>query len=692
MKRSSSIAQRSLVPLALAEAQHRLADFIEGTKSMSHLQHIPGGWSPIGAPEKWDVSNHPSVRRMARSPGNRITLFFTHRSEGQYRRNWPALPSPLIDFTKALVATKMAEGCYTSSTYFDIISGIRLLYEVTGDVGHDPSRFTGTHFHLAEDLASGKAPEDRMCLRYIHRTMERWGLTAAPMRWHPRTKRWSKRDTLISSPEEKAKWDAKLPSPEAIGALSEIWRDERLRESPCDLALMAMVLILLATGIREGELLSLPADCLWSEPSGSGLNPVWYLGRRVQKGGYKSARVVDPAFEGLVQEAASILTEATSAARESAAWMEARPGRVAFPGKYRKSSPETLVSIVDLCELLGNAGHNVAWWLDKWGIRPSKNQEHIYDARGGVIGSTPALYRLGSVERCLRVKFDERKLVDSYGNSQLLSSRLLVFYEGFFNSRRSKANPSLPRATPDGVIGRFLCGAANTPSIFERYKKLDGRGVPHRITSHQFRHLIDTLAHLGGMPDTYRAMLQGRSQAQNHHYVHLTLEQALAPLRQLSPYDEAIRIQSVLESDNGAGYFADRYRGLPDHQKARFLDTFLREAYETEFGHCLRSLSLNPCDRMGACIGCRHWMVERGNQSHLERNENALARSRRFMDNYLINNGAEGAEDPPYLKAKAIALGCQRAIAFISSKGTLGEAMPLNPNAPSQAEEELRWE
>ena len=168
-------------------------------------------------------------------------------------------------------------------------------------------------------------------------------------------------------------------------------------------------------------------------------------------------------------------------------------------------------------------------------------------------------------------------------------------------------------AVTQGMLGHLLAPSSSIRTIFERwgYAEPDGRRM--RLTTHQARHYLSTLAERGGMSQHDLAKWAGRASAKdNRVYNHMTDEDYLENARTLVP---AIGLASVSEP-----------RGLRPPVTSR--DFELRKAgavHRTEYGYCVRDWVASPCDRYRDCLNCHEHACVKGDA---ERHARIAARMR----------------------------------------------------------------
>jgi len=119
------------------------------------------------------------------------------------------------------------------------------------------------------------------------------------------------------------------------------------------------------------------------------------------------------------------------------------------------------------------------------------------------------------------------------------------------------------------------------------FKKSGFDGDIYQLTSHQFRHYLNTQAQRGGMSETVLATWSGRASiSQNVVYDHRTDDEKHAA------------IAEIYEQDSGANMVV-----IPVDEEEFELKTG-KVATKMTTGFCIQPLHINPCTRLNACVGC----------------------------------------------------------------------------------------
>lgn len=87
--------------------------------------------------------------------------------------------------------------------------------------------------------------------------------------------------------------------------------------------------------------------------------------------------------------------------------------------------------------------------------------------------------------------------------------------------------------------------SANENNIFSRHGFLDSENKPLSVNTHQARHLLNTIAYLGGMTDFEIARWSGRKNiSQNNHYNHVSREHIMDFMRNIQETPSSFGIDS----------------------------------------------------------------------------------------------------------------------------------------------------
>jgi len=381
---------------------------------------------------------------------------------------------------------------------------------------------------------------------------------------------------------------AKLPTLNALNGLADIYCD--LASEPSDRLLTAAIAILVVTGFRVGELLTLPEDCeVYERYEGRVVYGIQYY-KEKSKGGRNmlAVRWLTPLQAELAQEAIAEIRQLTVAARAQAKVLEAQPDRIILPG----IEPEQCLSTKEICDLIGCSSITT---IQKW---CQAGLPHEYQGRKRLIRAQDLADYLYRQRRQFLWTIDRKD-----GTYQMLSETLFIIPRHFL--RRGKGNIHL---LIDPVVSQqvndFLKSRGNMKSVFERFDIREEDGTVCAITSHQFRHWLNDLADKGGLPIELLTRWMGREYAYDTEaYRHASVDERLAWVKQ------------SIQEEKLSGTMADVYFELPEFEREAFLSGQIQAVHFTPMGICIHDFAIEPCPYHLNCVrGCPDYLRTKGNQ------------------------------------------------------------------------------
>jgi hypothetical protein len=380
---------------------------------------------------------------------------------------------------------------------------------------------------------------------------------------------------------------SKLPSLRAIEGLAELYSTKA--KQPSDRLLLTAVAILVVTGLRIGELLTLPEDCEVKEIRNG--RPAYGLRYYVEKtrGGENlfDIRWLTPIGAELAQKAIAEIREITSSARLRAKELEQNPDRVPIPGfSWAERLSRQQVSQIlgkPLCSL-----YEIP--VDQLPRHKDKRQP---------------FYRTFEVEAyLLSQRVDPLWTLDrKNGTYQMLSETLLIIPKYFLGSY-FKTVPLLVEPMRFIHLSNFIARTGRNRTIFERFNICEEDGSFCRITSHQFRHWLNDIADKGGLPVDLQTRWMGRKTPRDTGaYLHSTVEERLD------------WVKSAIRGGEVVGPMARIYFALPEGERDTFLEGQIQAVHITPMGICIHDFAIEPCPYHLNCVrGCSEYLRTKGNQ------------------------------------------------------------------------------
>ena len=380
----------------------------------------------------------------------------------------------------------------------------------------------------------------------------------------------------------------RLPSRKALEGVADMYRihakgsDDRLRA--CALA------ILVVTGFRVGELLTLPLDCEVTESAGGKVRYGLRYYKEKARGAEKmlDVRWLTATGADLACEAITEIRAITAQVRERAKVLEQNPGRVPLPG-YQWSDP---MSPQEVAKILG-----LECATSAYGLPRDKVPLHQ--------GNGKSFFRAGEVEAYL---LSQRvpclwTLDRKDGTYQMLSETLFIAFQRSFQSRYG-ANPLLVEPLKFGPLNSFLVGGGGTKSAFERFGLCEADGTFCKMTSHQFRHWLNDIADKGGLPVDLQTRWLGRENVQDTQaYRHATVEERLQ------------WVKNGIRNSEICGTIANVYFALPEEERDVFLESQIQAVHFTPMGLCIHDFAIDPCPyHLNCARKCPDYLRTKGSQ------------------------------------------------------------------------------
>jgi hypothetical protein len=416
-----------------------------------------------------------------------------------------------------------------------------------------------------------------------------------------------KNHLLDLSLESAKKRSDQLPSKAALDALPSIFRSA---EGTADRILTGIIGLLVAAPERISEVLTLPVKCEVDEDGKYGI--AW----RPVKGGEPTVKWIIPSMVDVVREAVKRLREATEPAREVARWYEKNPDKLYLPPELEHLRSKGEITRWDIAEICGSEW-NTSPHTQTLKLKPvpkyAFRNAHAYafkDLEDALLAQIPTGFPI----------YDDRTG--------------MKFSEALCAMRLNELSPS--RSTYPGVlqhitivhVNAFLGAGQETrvSSLFERHGFTEPDGSPIVVTSHAFRHWLNTIAQKGGLSDIDIARWSGRkSLKQNQAYNHITAEEFMATIKGIADGAGEIKVFGPI------GEIAPQ----DPVARAEFMKMQIPAAHTTDLGFCSHDFAMTPCQIHGDCGNCSEHTFVKGDarqkanvEIRIEETEIALERAR----------------------------------------------------------------
>lgn len=467
-----------------------------------------------------------------------------------------------------------------------------------------------------------------------------------PLYYTPQTPRVEdfNRHTISGQQERRDR----LPTDAALQGIADIYREHA--KEPADRLRAAAVAILVVTGFRIGELLTLPLDCEVEELRGGKARYGIRYYKEKARGAEKmfAVRWLTATGAELARQAIHEIRTLTQDARTRARVLEKTPHRVPLSGIHwaaRMTTAEVTLAL----------GAKIAPRL----LPRHRDREGVY-------------YRAFEVEAFLQsLKVSPLWTVDRRnGTFQMLSETLLIAFRNSFHPGKA-VFPLLVQPVFISHIADFLSGGGGTTSAFERFGIREPDGSFCKMTSHQFRHWLNYIADKGGLPVELQSRWMGREHSRDTDaYRHATVDERLE------------WVKARIQDGKLAGPKASMYFELPSAKRDRYLDGEVQAVHFTALGLCLHDFAVTPCPYHLNCVrGCADYLRVKGSESerrHLVQIQESTERALAFAKARAGAPDGEVAE--PWIRHCQETLEGVRAALAVDEAGSAGAgvAMPFH--------------
>jgi hypothetical protein len=384
--------------------------------------------------------------------------------------------------------------------------------------------------------------------------------------------------TIQTGTKAKAHQEKKLPNQEALDALAEIFAsnpsDQRDIFTSCTFAMT------MCAPVRISEILELPVDCEVEMPDSQGV--VQYGWRFYSGKGYEGdIKWIPEVMVPIAKEAVRRIRTLTAESRKLAAWVETQSTKFYRHENCPNVSDDQLLTDAQAAQALG---------LVKLSDSYQSSVNGIY--------TLSSLWQYAMTRQPVGLPWLNIDKRIKYSNS------LFCMSLGLFNNQRG-TSPVILWAPTNNIFNNDLSpreyeSTENHQSIFDRYgyKTKDGHRL--KLTSHQARHLINTLANRGGLSQEQIAKWSGRADPkQGRVYNHMSEWEMVAKA-------EALDTSLTLFGPKGE---VSQYVPVTTHE----VNLMERGAMHISvWGVCSHDFIMSPCEKFRDCLNCEEHVCIKG--------------------------------------------------------------------------------
>jgi len=397
-------------------------------------------------------------------------------------------------------------------------------------------------------------------------------------------------DTVRVGEEFDTKRAEKLPSEAALDALPKIFN---LATDPKDVIFSSIAAILCSSPDRINEVLLLRDNCEVHDKDSEGRN-VYGLRWWSSKDADPMIKWIIPSMVPVVQSAIEKIKKITQVSRDIAKWYELNPKELFLPDHLKYLRNKKLLSMAEVTQLL-------------W-----SNCEHRSSARIWCEGNDLE-FTTQSYLTCVKFEDVQQAILRSLPKDfPILNKDIGIKYsEALFVTRLNELHPH--KATYNSNISVITINQVNTAlgsrseyefeSMFDRLGFKEPDGKPIKVTSHQFRHYLNTLAQAGGLSQLDIAKWSSRKDLkQNDAYNHVTTQEMVSLIR-----------KAIGNKAKTYGPLASLPKNIPI-SRDEFARLKIPTAHTTDFGFCPHDYTMGPCEQHADCINCNEHICVKGDE------------------------------------------------------------------------------
>ena len=345
------------------------------------------------------------------------------------------------------------------------------------------------------------------------------------------------------------------------------------------------------------------------------------------------------ASEDIAKEAVKFFTELGASARVAAKWYAENPGQLYLPPGFEHLRGQPL-TLREACLILGRKTPVQSGHAKRLGLELTGEKTHDparMDASSGARGTS--LFSWDSLEQTVLAKLPATfPILD--GESGLMWHEALFLIPEHTMRPNVEAFMNVPSTITTNMLNNQLGSNPGGVTVFSRNGMAHKDGSPIAITTHQFRHLLNTLAQSKHLSESLIAFWSGRKHiTQNAWYDHLPQEAFIEAYTKLGDNAPELSVQ---------GPIADKVRAMAENNgltQSQALKIELGAIHSTRYGICRHDYALTPCPKDKDCTMCGEHAVVKGEPKHLAeaRYQTEIHEKALQMALQALENGEPGA-------------------------------------------------
>ncbi|MFA7170914.1 MAG: integrase [Candidatus Paceibacterota bacterium] len=565
----------------------------------------------------WDVTKESNRK----GHGNRKWQIYFYIFESTNKKDKTPIPSPFNEFSKSYM--RYMHGLHPIvniphrlATLKVTELALREIHGTSNPIHIDESVLNRSAQIIVDHYSKSIAYLMGNMLNLQSKFLSDNRLTILPIQWKCSIKR------PVSTPKVGKKFDerraSKIPSETSLNALAKIYN---IATEPSDIWTTSIVAILCSAPDRINEVLLLPENCEVKQNSKNG-KEVYGLRWWTSKGADPMIKWIIPSMVNVVQEAIAKIRSITNEARKVAKWYEEHPDQIYLSKELEHLRDKEKLDMKDVGKILfdnpnKNVGHDFIRGKIHF-LSSSKKKKYVYFSEFEKLILT-----------FLPINFPYLNIEKNIKYSDVLS----IFRKNELSTKQRTLKSVIYPPNINDINSRL--GSRKTLSMFNRlgFTELDGK--PIKLTTHLFRHWLNTLAQSGGMSQLDIAKWSGRKNIhQNTVYDHTTADQMLKIIR-----------NAVGDENTMFGPLAK----LPEKTlipRDEFARLRIPTAHTTEFGYCVHDYTMIPCQVHLDCLNCTEHFCIKGDVKRMQNLRNRLSEAKNLLADAqkAVEDGYYGAD------------------------------------------------
>lgn len=506
---------------------------------------------------------------------------------------------PFLNFTKAFLRYK--QGLMPVKSFTPLIASMRVLEHALIEMTQTANPVNITTDVLNRAIAIGKENfteavvyRQGAFLQKVAEFISEKRISKIPIDWKNTAKRPTDSQRVGKKADDRR--NEKMPSERALEALPEIFFKAT---EPKDVLITSIIAILFGAPNRIGEVLLLQEYCEVIQKDSNGKEQYglrWYP----QKGAEPMVKWIIPSMVDTVKKAINQIRELTKEARKVAKWYEENPNHLYLSEELKYICKKTFLTTKDTSLILFGRESKFMPSVYKTYNIPYEvvNRKAIVSFKAfekAIIAALPKDFPY--INKKKGFKYSETLLVQRVNEYNYQKSTLLPLIEGF----------------NIGFINDALGGRENVfnSSIFEKFGYKEQNRSYIKVTTHQFRHYLNTLAQKGGASQLDIAKWSGRKEvSQNRAYDHVSADEMLLLVQDAVGNEEMFlgQLSNIEGIKKKVVISRDEYTQLK-----------VRTAHKTDFGICIHDFSMIPCQLHMDCLNCIEQVCIKGDKNSNEK-------------------------------------------------------------------------